>query len=112
MSTKSEKLITLIKQVHALNEKQGKAELALSREGYTELHFHTEEEMHNGVTVSATQVLRSNAGYYVGHEYLECPEELGAEFCYWAPFDRISGYYATREAASLDLELYKKALGH
>jgi hypothetical protein len=112
MTTQAEKSIILIKKAHQLHEKLGRVELANSREGFTELHFHTQEENHNGVLVSETKVLKSNAGYYVGHEGIETPEGLDQEFGYWAPYDRISGYYATREAASTDLELYRKALGH
>jgi hypothetical protein len=112
MSKKLSAAVLAIIDVHASQAKVGAVALANPREGFAELHFHIEEEVHKGVTISETKVLRSNAGHYIGHDYLECPEELGAEFCYWAPYDRISGYYATHEAAAIDLELYKKALGH
>lgn len=82
------------------------------RGSHVDLHFHTKSEDYNGCLISETKVLRSAAGYYIGHEYLETPEDLGAEFSYWAPYDRISGYYASHTQAEIDLEHYRKALGH
>ena len=108
---KTKEVISHIRQIHQLNEQLGKKALANERE-HVELHFHLKEEDYKGVAVSSTKVMHSNAGFYIGHEYLEMPEALGVEFSYWAPYDRISNYYNSREAANIDLELYKKALGH
>jgi hypothetical protein len=75
---------------------------------HNELHFHNQEgEVYKGDVLSETKVLKSNAGYYIGHEYQDRDFENA-----YLPYDRISGYYATRPAAEMDLELYKKALGH
>lgn len=60
------------------------------------------EEQENGLTVSQTQVLMSNAGYYIGHTYHD------TEFDAWLPYDRISGYFPTREHAQKVLDTYKE----
>lgn len=106
MTKKLTAAIQLIKDVHEVQGKVGIVSLANPREGYTELHFHNEQSVWHGDTISETKVLRSNAGYYIGHEYQD------REFDAWMPYDRISGYYASSEAAETDLELYKKALGY
>lgn len=57
----------------------------------------------DGETVSDVQVLHSNAGYYIGREYLD------KDFGTWMPYDRLSvEYYPTREIAqtALDNSLY------
>lgn len=42
------------------------------------------------------QVLRSNAGYYIGYSCKNC-----------GPYSRESGYYRNREDAEKDLRFYK-----
>lgn len=74
------------------------------------LHFHVEsgDIVATGLKISETKVLRSAAGYYIGHEY----EDTDFGDAIWMPYDRISGYYATRAQAEIDLQHYRKALGH
>jgi hypothetical protein len=51
--------------------------------------------------ISEIQVLRSNAGYYIGRTYFD--EETGC----WFPYDRLSeGYYSTRQEADIALLSY------
>lgn len=53
----------------------------------------------DGLTVSEVQVLHSNAGYYIGREYLD------SDFDVWMPYDRLSvEYFRTREDADLALK--------
>lgn len=100
--------IQAIKNVHEAQSTLGIIQLANARENYTELHFHTGDgQVYNGDVISETKVLHSNAGYYIGHEYQDRDFENA-----WLPYDRISGYYANRTAAEMDLQLYGKALGH
>lgn len=77
------------------------------RGGHVELHFHNEETVYKGDVISETKVLRSAAGYFIGHEYQDRDFEG-----MWLPYDRISGYYANRKQAEIDLDLYRIALGH
>lgn len=52
----------------------------------------------DGETVSDVQVLHSNAGYYIGREYLD------KDFGTWMPYDRLSvEYYPTRDDAKIAL---------
>ena len=76
------------------------------RGDYIQMHFHNQTSLKDGDTISETKVLRSNAGYYIGHEYEA--KEFGDGV--WLPYDRISGYYPTRELAEADLEIYGKEL--
>ena len=39
------------------------------------------------------QVMKSGAGWYVGYEYYD------DEYDFWGPYDRVTGYYATKEEA-------------
>jgi hypothetical protein len=51
-------------------------------------------------TVSDVQIMRSNAGYYIGTEYYE------ADFGTWFPHNRLSGYFKTRELAQKELDFH------
>jgi len=51
-------------------------------------------------TISEYRVLKSAAGYYVGREYFEL------EGRYWGPYERITGYYPTADAAGPALRDY------
>ncbi len=48
--------------------------------------------------ISLLQVLSSNAGYYVGHKYLD------KEINDWLPYNRCSHYFATRAEAEIYLK--------
>lgn len=67
-----------------------------------DIHIQLKEGWYKADYISETKVLHSNAGYYIGHEYKD------RDFDAWLPYDRISGYYATREAAEAELANYKK----
>ena len=43
--------------------------------------------------LSETKVLKSNAGFYIGHEYFD------TEMSSWLPYNRISDYFRTRRMA-------------
>lgn len=47
--------------------------------------------------ISELQVLKSAAGYYIGYLYFDTDMRV------WLPYDRISGYYVTKEDAAQDL---------
>jgi hypothetical protein len=47
--------------------------------------------------ISEVKVLKSAAGYYIGHLYLDNDMKV------WLPYDRLSGYYVTKEDAAEDL---------
>ncbi len=47
--------------------------------------------------ISEVKVLKSAAGYYIGYLYFD------TEMRVWLPYDRLSGYYATKEDAAQDL---------
>ena len=61
--------------------------------------------MSTTISISDYQVMKSAAGYYIGRTCVERTEE-GWE--YPAPYDRVSGYYATEEEAKKDLPKYKE----
>lgn len=54
--------------------------------------YYQEEEQ-----ISEVKVLKSAAGYYIGHLYFDTDMKV------WLPYDRLSGYYATKEDAAQDL---------
>jgi len=47
--------------------------------------------------ISEVKILKSAAGYYIGYLYFDTDMKV------WLPYDRISGYYATKEDAAEDL---------
>jgi hypothetical protein len=47
--------------------------------------------------ISEVKILKSVAGYYIGYLYFD--KDMNA----WLPYDRISGYYVTKEDAAQDL---------
>ena len=60
------------------------------------------EEMGNDCKIGNVEVLRSNAGYYIGYYCKEC-----------GPWDRLSkGYFATEEEAKRQLNDFKKSRNH
>lgn len=61
--------------------------------------------MSTTISISNYHVMKSAAGYYIGRTSVERTEE-GWE--YPAPYDRVSGYYATEEEAEKDLRKYKE----
>ena len=54
--------------------------------------YHQEEDQ-----ISEIKVLKSAAGYYIGYLYFDKDMKV------WLPYDRLSGYYVTKEDASQDL---------
>ena len=46
--------------------------------------------------------MRSGAGFYVGTEYFD--DEGGPDYSFWGPYDRMTGYYRTKEEAEDVLE--------
>lgn len=73
------------------------------RGDHVAVHFHSQEgDIHEGEVVSETKVLKSNAGYYIGHEYED--KDCGGA---WFPYDRLSNYFKTYELAEACLPLFK-----
>jgi hypothetical protein len=57
--------------------------------------------------ISNPMVLRSAAGYYIGELCLtEHTFSDGKVSTFWLPYDRMSGYYATKFLAWATLERY------
>jgi hypothetical protein len=54
--------------------------------------------------ISEVKVLKSAAGYYIGYLYYD--EDMKG----WFPYDRLSGYYVTKEDALLDLPSFQNEL--
>jgi hypothetical protein len=74
------------------------------RGSHVEIHFHKQECVHDGFTITETKVLHSNAGYYIGHEYYD--EEMQM----WCPYDRITGYYPTRQEADDAMDICRQVM--
>lgn len=56
--------------------------------------------------VSEPKVLQSAAGFYVGHTYANYDED--GKFLYSEPYDRVSGYFPTKEDAQALLNYLKE----
>lgn len=54
--------------------------------------------------ISEVKVLQSAAGYYIGHLYYD--EDMKG----WLPYDRLTGYYVSKENALLDLPSFQDEL--
>lgn len=54
--------------------------------------------------LSPLKVLQSAAGYYIGQLYFDRDMEV------WLPYDRVSGYYVTKQDALDDLPSFEKEL--
>lgn len=54
--------------------------------------------------ISELKVLKSAAGYYIGYLYYD--QDMKG----WFPYDRLSGYYVTKEDALEDLPSFKNEL--
>jgi hypothetical protein len=63
------------------------------------------------IEVSDLQVLKSGAGYYVGHTCLVHAFDADGNklYGYWDRYDNVAGYWATEEEAERYLKMTKEA---